>query len=53
MNIKKYHLSYKGSITILFLLSIIAFIFAEPLANFLAMLFYKVLFIICKILGGL
>ncbi len=53
MRTNKYHLSYRGFVTILFFITLAMFIFAEPIANTLALLFYKFLFVICKILGGL
>lgn len=53
MKTNKYHLSYRGFLTILFFIVLVMFIFAEPIANTLALLFYKFLFVICKILGGL
>lgn len=49
MKTNKYHLS----LTILFFIALVMVVFAEPIANTLALLFYKFLFAICKILGGL
>lgn len=53
MKTNKHHLSYRGFLTILFFIALVLVVFAEPLANFLAMLFYRILFVICKILGGI
>ena len=44
MKTNKYHLSYRGFLTILFFIALVMVVFAEPIANTLALLFYKFLF---------
>lgn len=53
MNTKKYHLSYRGFLTILFFIALVMVVFAEPIAEAFASLLFQVLYEICKILGGL
>lgn len=49
MSTNKYHLS----LTILFFIALVMFIFAEPIAEAFASLLFQILYKICKILGGL
>lgn len=53
MNTNKYHLSYRGFLTILFFLALVMFIFAEPIAETFAKLLFQLFYEVCKILGGL
>ena len=52
MKTNKYHLSYKGFLTILFFIALVMFIFAEPIAEAFAKLLFQFLYEVCKILGG-
>lgn len=53
MRTNKYHLSYRGFVTILFFIALAMFIFAEPIAEAFASLLFQLLYEVCKILGGL
>lgn len=52
MSTNKYHLSYRGFLTILFFLALVMVIFAEPIAEAFASLLFQFLYEVCKILGG-
>lgn len=52
MKTNKYHLSYRGFITILFFIALIIAIFAEPIAEAFAELLFQLFYKVCKILGG-
>lgn len=49
MRTNKYHLS----LTILFFIALVMFIFAEPIAEAFAKLLFQLFYKVCKILGGL
>lgn len=53
MSTNKYHLTYRGFLTILFFIVLVMFIFAEPIAEVFASLLFQLLYEVCKILGGL
>lgn len=53
MRTNKYHLSYRGFVTILFFIALAMFIFAEPIAEAFASLLFQLFYEVCKILGGL
>ena len=52
MKTNKYHLSYRGFLTILFFIALVMFIFAETIAEAFASLLFRLLYEVCKILGG-
>lgn len=53
MRTNKYHLNYRGFVTILFFIALAMFIFAEPIAEAFASLLFQLFYEVCKILGGL
>lgn len=53
MKTNKYHLSYRGFLTILFFIAFVMVIFAEPIAEAFAKLLFQLLYGVCKILGGI
>ena len=52
MKTNKYHLSYRGFLTILFFVALVMVVFAEPIAEAFAELLFQLLYKVCKILGG-